>query len=84
MIKMEDYVDCVIRDGLDSNNVLKVKSIPYKDFKLKLEEYENKKSNKKNKCSHWLLHNFPNLNLKTKCKDCGISVEEVKKERGLI
>jgi len=77
------FVNCCIRDGYGSGNLMKVKNMPFDRFIDQLHEFQQKKCYKTKKCAHWLLHNFPDLKLETKCKDCGITVLEVRKERGL-
>ena len=75
-------VDIIIRDGITFDKIFQLKDTKYDLFKLKLLEFEELKRGKK-KCGHWLLHNFASLDPETKCKDCGITVRQVKIDRGI-
>lgn len=76
-------MDWVVRDHHTNNKIICLKSVHYSKFKEKQKEYEDLKIGRK-KCGHWLLHNFPDLRLTTRCKHCGITVEEVMRERGKL
>lgn len=84
MSRDENFVDFLIRDGFTNERIICLKNVKYSKFKQKLNEYEDLKKGKIRKCYHWLLHNFPDLKLETRCKDCRMTVEDVLIERGKI
>lgn len=76
----QEYYDIKARDPFSNDVTFCCKGIPEDEAMVLLDEHRLKKMGRSKRCP-LMLHNFPNTKPKTKCKDCGISVEQFRKER---
>lgn len=74
----------IIRDGLSYVSELKLTNVKLSEAIIMLDEYNESRGNK-NMCKIWTcrigLHNFPDLHKKTVCLECGMTVQEYRKQK---